>query len=195
MRELLRRNLFLVLGVSLPLVLILLIVGVQAIQRWGLEPPATPVVYVYSADWVVRQHLRVAVVDGELSLKLQRPEIETQQGQLSTASLELAVFAPTENDLQRYPIDLAGDFDLDVRSLPVPEALQRLELDPSPRSLEGARLIIDRRSSGGLFGEVFGFGRSRARYRLEIDEVGFDVPGHPIRYGTQVGFIAWVVSS
>lgn len=195
MKAFLRRNLFLVLGVSLPLVLILLIVGVQALERWGLEPPKTPVVYVYSADWIVRQHLRVAVVDGELSLKLERPEIESQEDQLNAASLELAVFSPAGNDLERYPIDLAGEFDLDVRSLPVPDALRTLELDGSLRSPEGARLIIDRGSRGGLFGEVFGFSRSSARYRLEVDGARFDVPGHPIRYGTQLGFIAWVVSS
>lgn len=194
MKAFLQRNLFLVLGVSLPLVLILLIIGVQTLERWGLEPPKTPVLYVHSADWIVRQHLRVDVVDGELSLKLQRPEIESQEEPLKTASLELAVFAPGENDLERYPIDLAGEFEVDVRSLPVPAALQGLGLDPSLRSPEGARLIIDRRASGGLFGDLFGFGRSRARYRLEVDEVGFDVPGHPIRYGTQIGFIAWVVS-
>lgn len=195
MKGFLGRNLFLVLGVSLPLGLVVVILVVQALERLGVDPPNTPVMYVYSADWVVREHLRVAVVGGKLSLKLERPEVTAQEEQLNRASLELALYAPTERQLDRYSIELAGEFDVDVRSLPVPDALQQLELDASPRSPEGARLVTRRRSNSGLFGELFGFGRSSSRYRLEVEDRRFDVPGHPVAYGTNIGFIAWVVSS
>ena len=194
MGSFLRRNLFIVLGVSLPLALIALVLIVQTVHRWHVEPPATPVLYVHSADWVVREHLRAEVSDGRLTLLLRVPEQAAYIHPLRTASLELAVHDPRGGTTRVYPIDLtlAADASAPIR-LRVPPELAALELDPSPVSPDGARLVVDRRSPAGLFGEVFGFGRPAARYRLVVDGVGFDVPGRPVRYGPWTGFIAWVV--
>ena len=194
MTAFLRRNLFIVLGISLPLLLVVLVLVVQTVQRWGVERPTTPVLYVYSADWVVRQHLIVDVADGRLGLALRTPDSEVHRRQLAGASLELAIHDPRDGSLQSHALEVeAPDAGAGRTPLALPPALRRLELDRSPVSPEGARLVIDRRSGSGLFGDVFGFGRGPARYRLELDGVGFDVPGHPQPYGTWPGFIAWVV--
>lgn len=190
----LRRNLFIVLGVSLPLALIALVLIVQAVHRWGAVPPATPVLYVHSADWVVREHLQAEVVDGRLRLELRVPERATYIDQFRNATLELAVHDPRAGTTRVHPIDVAipDGASAPVR-LAVPAELFELELDPSPVSPDGARLIVDRRSGGGLFGELFRFGGRAAEYRLVVDGVGFDVPGQPLPYGRWPGFIAWVV--
>ncbi|NKI35578.1 hypothetical protein HFP89_10415 [Wenzhouxiangella sp. XN79A] len=194
MSTLLRRNPFIVLGVSLPLLLVILVLVVQTVKRWGGERPTTPVLYVFSADRVVQQHLIVDVADGRLGLALEVPDSEVHRRRRAGASLELAIHDPRDGSLQRHVLDVEAPDDGSGRTpLVLPPALRRLELDRSPISPGGARLVIDRRSGSGLFRDVFGFGRGRARYRLELDGVGFDVPGHPQPYGAWPGFIAWVV--
>lgn len=69
MADLRRRRLFIVLGVSL--VLVLLILAVQTAHPRDGQRPATPVVYGYAADWMVRQHLRTDAVGGRLPLAVQ----------------------------------------------------------------------------------------------------------------------------
>ncbi|HSG89180.1 MAG TPA: hypothetical protein VLA56_08205, partial [Pseudomonadales bacterium] len=76
MRDFLRRHLFIVLGVSLPLALIALVLAVQGVQRWGVESPATPVLYVYQAEYYQWQHVDLEVVDGSLTAGYRRPDNE-----------------------------------------------------------------------------------------------------------------------
>ncbi|MDT8439273.1 MAG: hypothetical protein RQ729_09730 [Wenzhouxiangellaceae bacterium] len=198
MGEFLRRHLFIVLGVSLPLALIALVLIMQAAQRWGVAQPMTPVLYVHSADWVVREHLEVDVVDGRLFLSLRLPQPSASEWRLRGLAFDLAVYDPRSKalDIHAIEIDAADPVDApEARLIPlaVPAELERLQLDPAAESPEGARLVVVRRSGGGLFGELFGFGRGGARYRLMIDEIGFDVPGNPVPYGQWPGFIAWVI--
>ncbi len=194
MGSFLRRNLFIVLGISLPLALIILVLATQAVHRWGSVPPATPVLYVHAADWVVRERLLTEVVDGRLRLELRIPDQPVHADRLRSALLELAVHDPRRGTTRVHPIDVAIEEDASAPvRLQVPPDLAALELDPSPVSPDGARLIVDRRSRGGLFGELFRFGGSTARYRLVIDGVGYEVPGRPLPSGRWPGFIAWVV--
>lgn len=197
MGDFVRRNPFIVVGVSLPLALIVLILVVQALHRAGVAPPMTPLLYVYDARYFVRQHLEFEIEEGRLEIGYRQPENEPSANQLGGGDFTLAVYNPSTGALERHDIQLpahdenAGDEQVRI---PTPPTLARLHLDAAPVSPDGFRFQARSRRRGGLFGELFGFGGYGFRYELEREGVGFDVPGEGA-YATGDPFIAWVVDS
>jgi len=175
---------------------------VQGIHRWGVEPPATPVLYVYQADYFLRQHLDFDIVDGRLRIDYRLPDNENVAHQVAQSNFTLAVHEPRVGRTIRYDIDVpepgdGPDGESDGESdaaIELPDAIRRLSLDSDPVSPEGFRFEIRQRHRGGLFGDLFGYGRYGVRYELERDGVGFEVPGNG-GYATRDAFIGWVVAT
>ena len=195
MREFVRRNLFIVLGVALPLALIGLILVVQTVHRWGVEPPDTSVLYIYRSDYYLRQHLDIDVEGGTLSMSIRRPDNDRTADRLEGGSVRLAIYNASTEMLTEYDLELPefeeGD-DSPSLTIDLPSELTAMRLSTTPESPEGFRFQTRSRSRGGLFGELFGYGSYGTRFELERDGIGFPVPGEG-GYVAGDAWIAWVL--
>lgn len=196
MGEFLRRNLFIVVGVSLPLALIALILAVQAAHRAGVQPPETPVLYFYRASLYLRQHLEVGIEEGELRMVFRQPASDPAARQLAAQPFELAIHDPSKNRTQHHQIELPAFVDSTEAqriAVPIPDSLAQLRLAATPVSPDGFRFESRSRSRGGLLSGLFGYRRGYGMdYELVRDGIGFDVPGQG-GYGLHDAFIGWVI--
>jgi len=190
MRSFLARHLFVVLGVSLPLMLIFIVLGLQWSSRWNVESPTTPVLYADRGSAYQLRHYTADVEAGRLTIDYRAPK--TGQSRWDP-DIELALYDPRDASLQRFRLDAPHNAEPGaVESIDLPEELRVRDWSNRPVSPDGFRFEIRRGNSGGLLGGLFGYSRGRTRFALSRDGAVFPVPGQA-GYVLDDVFIAWAV--
>lgn len=193
MSEFLRRHLFVVLGLSLPLLLVLVVVGTQIAGQRSVAPPTTPILYVQQPDYYLMSQFEFEVADGRLRVRYQRPANVSHAASWRPPVLELWLFDPVDESLEPYELRVSGDVEREQWvDVALPAAVAALRLDASLVSPDGFRFEAYRRGRGGLFGELFGYSSYGTRFRLVKDGAHFTVPGNGA-YAGQQAFIGWVI--
>lgn len=192
MKEFLKRNAFIVLGVSLPLLLIGFLLLVQAVSRMGQEPPAYPVAFLASKQYSPLYWIQIEVGDdGRLELYLQQPEHASSLSHARPLRIVVAIHDVAEDTVETFDLEMPTVDDGDERvEIPLPEALAGYRFDDSPTAPDGYRFETGGRTGGGLFNELLGVG-TRHGPRLVRDGVGFRIPEDGMIFNQRI-FIGWV---
>lgn len=188
----LKRNAVLVMGISLPLILILLVLLTQALTRLGHTPPAHPVVYATFDHYSPQLYFDFRVdAQGRLEATAKRPETQPY-GRATLGNASIAVFDAAsdthESYTLRWPDDLGEGEEADLE---LPAELTSMRISGAAVSPDGYRFESGYRGSNGLFPSLFG-GGSRRRTRLVNDGAIYEVPEIAGHLGSEQ-LIGWVI--
>ena len=187
----LRDNAVLALGISLPLLLMLVFIGIRTVQEKNIAAPAHTAVFAIMPYYGGPQPFVVNVGEnGRLSATFM---VETAPERGTTEPvLTLYKFDPAANDLKTYT--LKGPRDPAAKreyKLELPDDLATLKLSAANTAPDGYRLDRTYRGSGNLMTEIFGYnGHTDAPFVLANGSRRVTIPG-PFEYG-QEQFIGWV---
>lgn len=194
--DFLKRNFVLVLGVSLPLMLIASLLLLHQITRMTATKPAYPVLYV-SFDSYFGQHFYDFDIDetGRLGIGFRRPEENVAATHRQPADATLALFDARSDTLATFRLDAPDDTPPGQRvEIDVPEALAGRRFSDRHTAPDGYRLEFSGYRGGGLLRELFGTGGQSRHHRLASNGVSFRVPD--VDNGSHAyhdAFVGWVV--
>lgn len=193
MPDWLKRNAVLVLGISLPLILIALLLLTQALTRLGHTPPAHHVVYASFDHYSPELYFDFRVdSEGRLEVSVKRPETQPYgRGTLGHASIAVYDAEDKSQSIHtlRWPDDLEEG---EEAELELPPDLASLRLTDAVVAPDGYRFESGYRGSNGLFPALFG-GGSRRKTRLVNDGASYEVPEISGHVGTEQ-LIGWVIN-
>lgn len=196
MKNFLKRNFVLVLGVSLPVLLIAALLLLHGMSRLTATPPAYPVLYVSYETYFGGQFYDFDVDDaGRLQIGFEFPQGNPDATRRQSADATLALFDANSDSLSTFRLEAPDDPPQEKRiELAVPEALSALSFSERVRAPDGYRLELSTYRGGGLLREIFGTGGRSRHHRLVKDGVSFRVPDVADRsYGIHDAFVGWVV--
>lgn len=193
MASFLRRNLFIVLGISLPLILVAVILTIQVVARSKVAPPLTPVLYVLQSSWLPMQQFEFELDDARLQVHFRVPKAAPDPRDRAAGQIEIALYDPRSKVLETFVLEAESTVEPDT-AVPVelPARLERLRFDDRLQSPDGYRFEAYRASRSGVLGALFGHGSDNTRFRLSRDGAAFRLPGAGA-YADTDAFIAWVV--
>jgi len=196
MKGFLKRNFVLLLGVSLPVLLIAALLLLHAISRLAATRPAYPVLYV-SFDNYYGQHFYDFDIDaaGRLEIGFKLPAENAAATRRRPADATLALFDARSDTLNTYRLEAPDDPPDGQRiDLAVPGELSGLTFSGQSRAPDGYRLELSAYRGGGLLREIFGTGGRSRHHRLVNDGVSFRVPDiGSSSYAYHDAFVGWVV--
>ena len=193
MKSFLKENFVLVLGISLPMLLVIGVMALQSVTRAITEPPQYGVLFTHGGNYASKQTFDFDIEDnGQLSISFELDEDLNDNHLRSVLEMTLYYYDPKEGSVSKFKLEAPKDYEKDREySIEAPAALAALRFDDSETSPDG--YIFDRRtrnSSGGLFTEMFGYRRYRNNMALIKGGYVHDIPDAPSYYNTQ--FIGWV---
>lgn len=193
MKSFLKENFVLVLGISLPMLLVIGVMALQSVTRAVTEPPQYSVLFTHGANHYSKESYDFEIDDeGRLEIAFSVDEDMDQRYKKSKLEMELFLYDPKTLETVKYKLEAPEDYeDGETISINVPEELSDLRFSDKETSPDG--YIFDRRtrnSSGGLFTEMFGYRRYRNNMALIKGGYAHDIPDAPSYYNTQ--FIGWV---
>lgn len=193
MKRFIRENAALVLGVSLPLLLVAGLLAIHGIARLTGEPPAYPVAYASFAHYAGQHQWSFDIAeDGRLRIEYLRTDHRASSPLSDDGRVTIAVFDAASDHLRTFDVGAPEDPpDGERVVVSLPPALQGVRFDGSTTAPDGYRFERGGRRGGGLFAEIFGTG-TRHDHRLVDGGVPYAVPeiGSTTIYDR---FIGWVV--
>jgi hypothetical protein len=189
MKNWIKENLVLVIGLALPVLLIVLFFVAAVIPKAMGTPPQYEMLFTtmkyeyenspdYLLDFVVKdQHLMVkAKKNDDKGKNFNSKKLMAYHGKTETAR-EITI------DASKF---LVGEVVL--------EETKNFSIDTSPVSPDGFTLEGPNYNSSGLVGDLFGGGNRNSGYRIKKGSIGYKVPNpQPDYYYNQVQFIGWLV--
>jgi hypothetical protein len=188
-----RNNAFLVAAVALPVAVAGFFLLATAIPRWTVPPPAYDLVLRVERSYDGRQaQFDVAVAEhrGRVEATIRRlPKGEYRQ------QWALLLFDHATLKTRDIPIDIPDDLKPDESRTIVIDALANRRVTSDPKAPDGYQLSTRGNGGGGLFGEIFGMGRSRQAPALvnRGRVVPLDLPApYEVWYGWPISTVGWV---
>lgn len=197
MKEFLKRNFVLVLGVSLPLLLVAALLLVHGFSRLAATRPAYPVLYVSFEDYYGQHSYDFGIDDaGRLEIGFRRPKDDGAATRYRVADASLVLFDAGSETLEIFRLEAPDDPPAGQRvAIDVPEALAESTFSDRNIAPDGYRLELSSYRGGGLLRELFGTGGRSRHHRLVKDGVSFRVPDPGGgTYAHHDAFIAWLVN-
>ncbi|MBL37969.1 MAG: hypothetical protein CMP07_06130 [Xanthomonadales bacterium] len=196
MKNFLRRNFVLVLGISLPMLLIAALLLVHGISRLTATRPAYPVLYV-SFENYFGPHFYDFDIDesGRLEIGFTLAEDADAASNRQPSDATLALFDARSDTLETFTLQAPGDAPRGRRvEVDPPEALAGLTFSDSTTAPDGYRLELAAYRGGGLLREIFGSGGRSRHHRLVDNGVSFRVPDiGGSTYAYHDAFVGWVI--
>lgn len=196
MNDFVKRNFVLVLGISLPLMLVALLLLLHGISRISAAAPAYPVLFA-SFDNPYGQRMFDFDIDaaGRLEIGLLLPENQMATIRRLGNETTLVLFDAREDRLSTFVVDGPDNPPRGERvGIEVPEALAALEFSAQAVAPDGYRLELSAYRGSGLLREIFGTRSGSRHHRLVNDGVSFRVPDVGGRdYGHHDAFVGWVI--
>ncbi|MDZ4097776.1 MAG: hypothetical protein U1E13_03635 [Methylophilaceae bacterium] len=191
LKNFVKQNLVLVMGMTLPLVLIMLFFIASVLPKSMSTPPqyemlfttnkyeSQPPEYIYN----------VVVKDAQLFIKVRKND----QPNKAYQSTRLMAFDGRTQSVREISIDI--DSATDGASVLLPST-QGWKIDTTKTAPDGYVLEAPRYSGGSLLGGLFGTGYRNGEYRLKKDGVGYRIPNEQsgYHYYGQLEFVGWVLS-
>lgn len=195
MKDFVKRNFVLILGVSLPIVLVI-IFGIAKSLTQLVDPPVYSAVFAIYSQAIPSQPYNFEVDEnGKLLIRFKATaQYKNVTGQIAyNAYTRLFHFDPATGLVEQFDLQVPGDYEVDEEVIvEVPKGLAELMLLPDKTSPDGYVMKENTRSRNNLFTEIFGYGsRGYSFYVLEKDGRTIPVPQKPLFYG-QLTFIGWV---
>ena len=194
MKNFIKENLVLVVGLTLPLLLILLFFVATVIPKAFGTPPQYEMLFTtsrYDYQDPPDYYLDFVVKDQKLIVKAHKNENKERRGYNS--KLLMAYDGKTET-VREINIDLAKAAIAAGGNEAVLEETSNWTIDASRVSPDGYMLDGPSYRHGGLVGGIFGGGYSDNSFRLKKGSVGYKIPDtQGVYYYNQMHFIGWVI--
>lgn len=196
MKSFLRENFVIVLGATMPLLLMLALFAVRALQT-PVAPPQYEAIYAHIPYYA--RYDFIVTNDGRLRvtwLPRKRNNDNDKQDDLipeNAEPLTLYRYTPGAPYAKAFSLPAPrGDASRAKTALSLPDELQALRLAPSPQSPDGYELSRHTRSSNNIFTDIFGYREDYNQLYLRHGTYYVAIPGATIPYG-QEKFIGWVI--
>ena len=187
-----KENLFIVLGVTLPLILIVFLSLVQAIQKAGIEPPAYKAAYIMT-DRIYGTNITTTInkTTNELSVTLTSNNGKPLS---NNARITAYIYQP---DADTYP--QSYEFDLSKVNitgkgkykLPIPNDLKNTQFLDDKRSPDGYEYKKNSYRNGNLMTEIFGYRNRNREHSISKKGLRFGLP-ETKGWNNNTHFIGWV---
>ena len=202
MGNFIKKNLVLVAGITLPVLLIISFLILTHAPRIALEPPQYDflvVGYRYDHQHLRNYYLNFEVKDGKLRGRVTpKDDTSTYQNQQHARIFR---YDANDNSFEEISYDLPdGLEDLEKQTTFQVAETSGLSLDKKTKSPDNYSFeYLGYRGRGGLLGEVFGMGRRYDnQYVLSKNGAYFDLPQPaslpPYYYGHNLTFLGWVIA-
>ena len=192
MKNFIKENLVLVIGLSLPILLIVIFFLATVVPKSYGTPPQYEVLFttlkyeyenspVYLVDFKVVNHQLVAKV-----------KKNDDKGR-NYNSKKLMAYNPKTEMVREITIDLAKAAESNMDEVVLAET-KDLKIDASVTSPDGYQLEGSRYSNSGLVGGLFGGGNHNSGYRLKKGAVAYKIePTQPDYYYSDYKFVGWII--
>lgn len=194
LKSFMKQNLVLIMGMTLPLVLIVLFFIASVLPKSMSIPPQHEMLFTTSKyetqppDYLYD----IVIKNAQLMVKVRKND-HKDRGYQST---RLMAFDGRNETVREIPLDIgnaAEAADGDPVLLP---STQGWKIDTTPVAPDGYSLDAPRYAGGNLLGGLFGVGYRDNEYRLKKDGVGYRIPTDQsgYHYYGQLEFVGWVLS-
>lgn len=194
MKNFVKENLVLVIGLTLPLLLILLFFVATVIPKAMGTPPQYEMLFTtlrYDYQNPPDHDLDFSVKNQKLMIKLRK--IDHQQRMGYHTKLLMAYDGKTET-VREISIDIAQAAKIADGNEALLQETSGWIVDASPVSPDGYKLDLPNYRSSGLVGDIFGGGYRNNAYRLKKGSVGYRIPDtQGVYYYNQMQFVGWVI--
>ncbi|MBA3696547.1 MAG: hypothetical protein H0W85_07270 [Methylotenera sp.] len=191
LKRFVKENLVLVIGLSLPLLLIVLFFVATVIPKSMATPPQYEMLFTvmkYDYQNAPDYLLNYAVKDKHLIVKTNKNEDKIKNSNINT----LLVYEPKTETVREISVD-ASKF-ADAANEMVVEDTKGYEIDNSSLSPDGYKLEGPNYNGGGLMGGLFGGGYRNTGYRVIKGSIGYKLPeAQQNFYYHQLKFIGWII--
>lgn len=191
MKNFIKENLVLVVGLTLPLLLIILFFAATVIPKAMGMPPQYEM--LFSTTHYDYQNPPDFLLDFEV--KNQKLMVKTQKNELKDRSYrKLMVYDAKSEAVREISIDIANVAESSASAATVLEETKNMMIDTSSTSPDGYTLDGPSYGGGGLMAGVFGGGYHNSGFRLKKGSVGYLVPNtKQDYYYNQVQFVGWII--
>ncbi|MFN3700752.1 MAG: hypothetical protein ACK4VI_04425 [Alphaproteobacteria bacterium] len=191
MKSFLKENFVVILGISLPVILIAVFMIAQSFEKALYDPPRYAVIFKSGGNNL----FQATVENNRLQLRF-NTAANTNDRQLQharTNPLVLHLFSPQTGKLETFRINAPERTATNQTiTLDTPEQLAALTLDHKMTAPDGFHLIAHRNGSGGLFTEIFTSPRRNFGAAYRKDNYTYRIP-HYTGYFHESRFIGWVI--
>ncbi|MDP1596708.1 MAG: hypothetical protein Q8S46_08750 [Methylotenera sp.] len=193
MKNFIKENLVLVIGLTLPLLLIVLFFVATVIPKLMGTPPQYEM--LFTTNYYDYQNppdfLHEFVVKNQ-QLTIKTRKNESKDGNYTSKKL-MAYDGKTET-VREITVDIAKTADATTGNAVVLEETKNMAIDTSSISPDGYALDGPSYGGSGLVGGFFGGGYRNSGFRLKKGSVGYQVPNtQQNTYYNQMQFIGWVI--
>ena len=192
MKNFIKQNLVLVIGLSLPILLIVIFFVATVLPKSLGTPPQYELLFttlkyeyenapVYLVDFKVVNQKLVAIV-----------KKNDDKGRNYNSKKLMAYNAKTET-VREITIDLAKVAGTGDHKEVVLDETKDLKVDASPVSPDGYQLDGSNYGNSGLLGGLFGVGHRNSGYRIKKGAVAYKVETQQDYYYSDFKFVGWVI--
>lgn len=193
MKNFIKQNLVLAIGITLPLLLIVLFFVATVIPKSMATPPQyemlfTTVQYDYqnAADY----QFEFSVKDNQLMVRAKKSDDKNR----SYNAKKLMAYDGKTETAREITFDTAKAGTAAINSEVVLDEIKNMRIDTASISPDGYVLEGPNYSGNGLVGGIFGGGYRNSGYRLKKGSVGYKVPNAQQNYYyNQMQFVGWVI--
>lgn len=194
MKNFVKENLVLVVGLTLPLLLILLFFVATVIPKALGTPPQYEMLFTttrYDYQNPPDYDLDFTVKNQKLILKARK--VDHQQHGGHHTKLLMAYDGKTET-VREISLDMVQAAKITDGNEALLQETSDWIIDASPVSPDGYKLDLPSYRSSGLAGDIFGGGYRNNAYRLKKGSVGYRIPDtQGVYYYNQMQFVGWVI--
>ena len=193
MKNWIKENLVLVIGLSLPILLIVLFFLATVLPKSFGTPPQYEMLFTtlkYEYENSPTYLVDFNVVNHQLMAKVRKNDDKSR----NYNSKKLMAYNPKTETVREITIDLAKAAEANKDEVLLAET-KDLKIDASVVSPDGYQLDGSRYTSSGLIGGLFGGGNHNSGYRLKKGAVAYKVQtSQPDYYYSDFKFVGWVVN-
>ncbi len=193
MKKWIIENLVLVIGLSLPILLIVLFFLATVLPKSFSTPPQYEMLFTtlkYEYENSPMYLVDFNVVNHQLMAKVKKNDDKSR----NYNSKKLMAYNPKTETVREITIDLAKAAEANINEVLLAET-KDLKIDASMVSPDGYQFEGSRYSNNGLIGGLFGGGNQNSGYRLKKGAVAYKVQtSQPDYYYSDFKFVGWVVN-
>jgi len=193
MRKFIRENIVLIMGISLPLLLVFLFFLTIVLPKSLGTPPQYELLFsVVRYDYQTATPPNFDFIVREGVLKVRTGKTDNQNPTRYTR--KLLVFVAGNEAVRELPYDMAQISNMAEQAEIVLPETQHLIIDPSSRSPDGYSFEGPSYGSGGLMSELFFGGYRNQGYRIVKGKSAYKIPNNfNDAYVGDLQFIGWIV--
>ena len=207
MREFLSKNLMIVLGVSLPIVLIVVLFVVQITSKMLVAPPAYKVLLAKPENFYSKQAFNISIKNNRLSVTYKKPDRISRVGGDESTKVTLYIYDAASDDIYAKAVISKDSFinpedpgrgttgrkEAKPVEVKLPPPFYDRKYSADFKAPDGYRFEADSGRREGVLPGLFGFHGHRSNGKLVKSGAVYGLPDLPgYRFSNQT-FQGWVI--